>query len=892
MPLHLGEWEFITQPKNQPATTSTSAQNTAPALLQNEAAQMGQIQTLNERAEALKPHVEVVSEVEAGIVQYNLSQLMQMGVTTLQQQPNPNIPAPLQSLIPVNLKNLPAEESQKLRAMVEEETAQARDDLRAGRMSAVLDTQDYYALGREESLALMRVQQGLQEAGIPKNFNGKSPTSEAELRSLQTLGYVEEVASARSINQELQALYSEQQQLNQQRAEMGLPPVELPALTESLQRMETLDHQIAEAGKEVYELLGGFGSDYRPAFSEKPLIAEEQSQQRPSQGQNTVTIPINLTGILPGDAPLSLTQSQTDELIRVNDSLNLLQGNKSGLSLKDVPMSEDLRNALNIPPEVAPTTPFTPFNPFVSTQTAIDRIALLPAEERAQSVADAGKRIIGESVHQSAVTKALGEAANNSLMGHLTNAKNVSSGYGELATLNTEATTEVAALAAQAAIYGNHAQAMDMLRAAAGYTTDMRTDNSKLEQFELDLRFASAQLVSDLLIGTTELIGGAAIAKQLGKATANNVAKQTGRNIAQAELANLSQSSLERLAREEASSILRNQLSKVTKADMAQQTRSSLASLTQQQAKAQGEAFAEAAKKVLSGGTAAPRPNEDAIKAIAQNLNSEYSQSMQRALQEMQSVFPEEQFGTLLGRPKDPTSIADKLGTKIDAGKLPANLDYDAARSAIGDGIGTRLVLKDTSPQGIDQFTDTLADAIRTRQLNVTEINNYRGPNGTAYLSEPQISKLQQAAADAGTPMKVLSGNSAVKPSGYTTTQMNITHPGGISGEFQVRGSLINELAEQEHIFYDLAKGKDLSKGHPELREFIQPTKDAVESMSEAQQIMYREYLSQTYSHTRQLELGIPHPPPKLPEGISPLLEIENLSKTYHDYSSLKQQLK
>ena len=601
------------QLSREESPTRTTASTASPALLQDEPAQMAQVQTLNERAEALRPNIELLTEVEAGIVQHNLSQLMQMGVSTLQQQPNPDIPAPFQALIPVDLKNLPVETSQKLRAMVEEETRQARDDLRAGRMSAVLDRQDFTALGKEESLALMRVQQGLQEAGIPQDFNGKSPTTQEELRSLQSLGFVEEVASARSINQELRTLHTEQAQLNQQRAEMGLDPIEIPALTASLQRMETLDHQIVAAGKEMYELLGGFGSDYRPAFSEKPLMAEAPSQQRPSPGENTLIIPMELAGILPGDAPLSLNSAQTDELIRVNDSLNLLQGNASGLSLKDVPMSQDLRTALNIPPEVG--TPFAPFNPFVSTQTAIDQIALLPAEDRAQSVASVGGSLIGQSVHQSAVTQAIGEDLNRNLMGRLTGAQSVSSQYGELANLNTEATAEMAALAAQTAIYGNHAQSLDMLRTAAGFTSEMRADNAKLESLDQELRMASGHLVSDTLLGFTGL---SAFARQGTKAAASNVAKEVGRNITRKELANMSQTSLERLARDEASSILRNQLNMVTKADMAQQTRSSLASLTHQQARSQGEAAVEVATKALGNG---PPPSKAVLNPIIKESN-------------------------------------------------------------------------------------------------------------------------------------------------------------------------------------------------------------------------------------------------------------------------------
>lgn len=54
---------------------------------------------------------------------------------------------------------------------------------------------------------------------------------------------------------------------------------------------------------------------------------------------------------------------------------------------------------------------------------------------------------------------------------------------------------------------------------------------------------------------------------------------------------------------------------------------------------------------------------------------------------------------------------------------------------------------------------------------------------------------------------------------------MNIPHKNGVVSEFQIRGKYINELAESEHIYYDLSEGKDISKGNPAIKELTDPLK-------------------------------------------------------------------
>ena len=75
-------------------------------------------------------------------------------------------------------------------------------------------------------------------------------------------------------------------------------------------------------------------------------------------------------------------------------------------------------------------------------------------------------------------------------------------------------------------------------------------------------------------------------------------------------------------------------------------------------------------------------------------------------------------------RGKGLESIYDKLSKKV----LKKGTDIrslEDARSQIGDLVGTRLVLDDISPDGIQKVVDNLCKAIENGKIDVTEINNY-----------------------------------------------------------------------------------------------------------------------------------------------------------------------
>ncbi len=252
---------------------------------------------------------------------------------------------------------------------------------------------------------------------------------------------------------------------------------------------------------------------------------------------------------------------------------------------------------------------------------------------------------------------------------------------------------------------------------------------------------------------------------------------------------------------------------------------------------------------------------------------------------------------------------ADILIEKYNAEKQSLINDYDTVRNTIQDAYGARLVMDDTSPAAISKVHRSLLNAVDSGEIKLLEINNYQGEGGVPYFSSAQIKQLQAHCRRQGYEMRVISDvnapkgkenlysknyNSpkAVKSSGYTTCQINIQHKNGVISEFQIRGKHINELAESEHIFYDISQKKDLSKGNPAIKQLTDPLVKVVEEMNakgnEHIKEAYSKYLTECYKYARMQELGIPMAKPSLPPGVDPMLDIDNIIRIHSEMEALK----
>lgn len=259
-------------------------------------------------------------------------------------------------------------------------------------------------------------------------------------------------------------------------------------------------------------------------------------------------------------------------------------------------------------------------------------------------------------------------------------------------------------------------------------------------------------------------------------------------------------------------------------------------------------------------------------------------------------------FGKLSGRGKSADSILAKLlrkdFTAFENG-TEGITDINQARRAIGDGIGSRLTFEaqadgSINPELIQNFVDQIVKDIKSG-TRVTEILNYRaaGEKGVPYLSDAQISQIIRADTDYRMslrklhesnkkfkypdPILVKNGESATFQTGYTAFHMNIEYPNGMSGEFQIRGPLMNEASEIQHLYYDLAAGKVLSPSYQKKPVVVSAAKN-YQTLSPENKAEFMKYVEQRLVYARRKEIGDSSvQPPSLPGYLPENLSFERL---------------
>jgi hypothetical protein len=155
---------------------------------------------------------------------------------------------------------------------------------------------------------------------------------------------------------------------------------------------------------------------------------------------------------------------------------------------------------------------------------------------------------------------------------------------------------------------------------------------------------------------------------------------------------------------------------------------------------------------------------------------------------------------------------------------------------------------------------------------------NYEGMNGLHYLDAQTLEQAFTPQPTPGNPKGRL--REVIKrPNNYTTTQLYFqpNNTQDYTVELQIRGTLVNRVAEAEHLYYAIQRKKDLSKGNPQLKALLTPIEKTIQHLSASQQASYQAYLASCYKTARLRETGKPAYYPPLPVGISPLLEVNHL---------------
>ena len=309
-----------------------------------------------------------------------------------------------------------------------------------------------------------------------------------------------------------------------------------------------------------------------------------------------------------------------------------------------------------------------------------------------------------------------------------------------------------------------------------------------------------------------------------------------------------------------------------------------------------------------------PLMNPRVFKKYSKAFAKEGKENFDAAFKETRDILPEEMKPLLIGRPKGEKSIYSKLldecimKDKIEktlkrtdlteAQKKAAVIvlknkgvkfktDANAAKGMVNDLIGTRLVLDDAGKAPIAKLVTSIVDAINNDKIVISEIRNYRGPDGHFYFSKDQIAAIKDAAIEKNIKITVLEGKKQIKSSGYNAVQLKINHKNGSYGELQIRGKMVDKVAEFEHVPYDLKTGKDISRGSNKIGGLLTPFRKAVKKLSDEQYADYEKYLAKTYRYARRQELGLNSKKVKLPKSFDKLLSTENLHTLHEKTSSL-----
>lgn len=259
------------------------------------------------------------------------------------------------------------------------------------------------------------------------------------------------------------------------------------------------------------------------------------------------------------------------------------------------------------------------------------------------------------------------------------------------------------------------------------------------------------------------------------------------------------------------------------------------------------------------------------IKNYSELLHKEGSASVSPAskkekgcIQELINIFPEELRSKINYRVKCSSSIKDKLINKLIDKEKPVEINsLDEARKLVGDLIGANLILDDVSESQMNLIVDALAKGVKNDEIKILEIHNYKGKHTKSYFTSDHVDKLNEVAKSQNIDLIAYEGFKSwqtpqnVRPSGYTTAQMNIQFKDGSLGEFQIRGKDINNLANIEHIPYDLRQNKDLSGGNSLLRKLYKPLEKNIRLLSNKGYDQYNDYLNALYSYYRKSETGI-----------------------------------
>ncbi len=239
-------------------------------------------------------------------------------------------------------------------------------------------------------------------------------------------------------------------------------------------------------------------------------------------------------------------------------------------------------------------------------------------------------------------------------------------------------------------------------------------------------------------------------------------------------------------------------------------------------------------------------------------------------------------------RAKSSASIEAKLKKNALKGKPMAS--KEDALASLGDGLGARVIFTRTNndPNNLtDQFkafVDEFSELLKRGEFKLTSIENYHSDEMQPYLSDAQVEKILGAARSNGDQPSVKSGANAIRETGYTSVHINILLKNGLNAEIQLRDSMIDNMSEISHLFYDFKSMKETGESvltNPGLKRGV----DAFSTMSPDEISEYTRYLENVfelvidYSDNGSVTRSMPQLTGRL--GTLPEIRVEKLAEAY-----------
>ena len=165
-----------------------------------------------------------------------------------------------------------------------------------------------------------------------------------------------------------------------------------------------------------------------------------------------------------------------------------------------------------------------------------------------------------------------------------------------------------------------------------------------------------------------------------------------------------------------------------------------------------------------------------------------------------------------------------------------------------------------------EELTQNIIKGIEKGDIEVIDFENYGKSNETTYFTQEQIERISDASGGENDRINPLP---KAKKSNYTTSQMVLKLKNGTYIELQIRGKIINDLAEAEHILYKIREGE----GGPATVERAYKEVMSDPALNEK----YEKYISEYYDYSRKLEMGQKATQPELPQGLNNVLDMNYL---------------